>query len=81
MGYVLIEEDYSLTDGLYMTVITITTVGYREVHELSDQGRQFTILLLLCSVLTAGYSVTTLISFIPKLIGSFSWLERILGKE
>ena len=47
-----------------MTVITITTIGYGEVHILSDEGRKFTILLLFFSMVTAGYSVTTVISFI-----------------
>jgi voltage-gated potassium channel len=47
-----------------MTVITITTVGYGEDHNLSLAGRQFTIFLIFCSILTVGYSVSTVISFI-----------------
>ena len=47
-----------------MTVITVTTVGYKEVQPLSSQGRNFTIALIVFSVVTAGYSITTLISFI-----------------
>ena len=43
-GYWLIEPDYSPFDALYMTVITLTTVGYAEVHPLSTAGRAFTIL-------------------------------------
>jgi voltage-gated potassium channel len=70
LGYYFIEgsqpgvESWTLADSLYMTVITITTVGYGEVHTLSEEGRKFTILLLFFSMLTAGYSVTTLIGFI-----------------
>ncbi len=45
-GYMLIEEA-SFTDGLYMTVITITSVGYGETIKLSDDGRYFTIILCL----------------------------------
>ncbi|MCZ6633179.1 MAG: NAD-binding protein [bacterium] len=66
VGYTVIEPDYTLSDGLYMTVITITTVGYGEVHRLSEKGRHFTIVLLFFSVLIAGYSVTTLIGFIVE---------------
>ena len=47
-GYRLIEG-WSFLDALYMTVITITTVGYEEVHQLSQEGRIFTIFLILCS--------------------------------
>src|SRR5262249_47423501 len=45
LGYVGIEG-YSLLDAFYMTVITLTTVGYGEVHPLSPAGRGFTIGLI-----------------------------------
>jgi voltage-gated potassium channel len=63
LGYTLIEG-WSVGDSLYMTVITITTVGFSEVRPLTTVGRQFTILLLIFSVVTVGYSVTTVIGFI-----------------
>jgi voltage-gated potassium channel len=44
-GYILIEET-NLTDALYMTVISITTVGFKEVIPLSPAGKYFTILLI-----------------------------------
>lgn len=40
-GFIYIE-DYNLVDAFYMTVITIATVGFTEVHPLSDTGRIFT---------------------------------------
>ena len=44
VGYVVIE-DMSLFDAVYMTTITITTIGFKEVVELSDEGRIWTMLL------------------------------------
>ena len=63
LGYMWIEG-WSFWDSLYMTVITITTVGYGEVHPLSAVGQQFTVLLLTFGVVALGYSVTTLIGFV-----------------
>jgi voltage-gated potassium channel len=44
-SYLLIEDGWTLLDAFYMTVITITTVGYREVHPLSPAGRISTMVL------------------------------------
>ncbi|HZV04334.1 MAG TPA: potassium channel protein [Gemmataceae bacterium] len=60
-GYYILEKEYSLFDAFYMTVITLTTVGYEEVHPLSPIGRIFTIVLLLVGVLTFFYTVTELV--------------------
>lgn len=57
LGYVMIEG-WAPWDALYMTVITITTVGYREVHPLSRLGEAFTMVLLLVGVGTALYTFT-----------------------
>jgi voltage-gated potassium channel len=59
-GYVLIE-DWSVFDALYMTVTTLTTVGFGEVHPLSRDGRTFTMLLLLGGVFTLFYAATEII--------------------
>jgi voltage-gated potassium channel len=48
-GYMLIEG-WNFLDALYMTVITITTIGFKEVHLMSDGGRLFTIFLVFTSV-------------------------------
>jgi voltage-gated potassium channel len=45
LGYRFLE-DYTWLEALYMTVITLSTVGYREVRPLSPAGQIFTILLL-----------------------------------
>ena len=48
IGYLLIEgSPWTLLDALYQTMITLTTVGFQEVHPLSSPGRIFTMLLIL----------------------------------
>ncbi len=65
VGYVLIEG-WSLLDALYMTVITVATVGFREVHPLSDAGRLFTIGLILSGIGALGYSVGVVVEFMVE---------------
>lgn len=57
IGYMIIEG-YSFFDALYMTVITISTVGYLEVHPLSQAGRIFTIVILLINIVAFTFFVT-----------------------
>lgn len=54
-GYVAIEG-WSAWDAFYMTVTTITTVGYREVHPLSRAGQAFTVALVIVGVGAALYT-------------------------
>jgi voltage-gated potassium channel len=49
IGYMVIDG-WSFEDGLYMTVITLTTVGFREVHEQATAGRAWTMLLSISGV-------------------------------
>lgn len=56
VGYYVLEPRYSLFDSFYMTVTTLTTVGYGEIYPLSDAGRWFTVGLLLVGV--AGFIYT-----------------------
>jgi voltage-gated potassium channel len=56
LGYVVIER-WSAFDALYMTLTTITTVGYREVHDLSGAGRAFTLVLIVVGVGTILYTL------------------------
>jgi voltage-gated potassium channel len=76
-GYYLLESEYSLFDALYMTVITLTTVGYEEVHPpLSQGGRVFTIILLLVGVLTFFYTVTELVRVVIS-----GEVRQLLGRQ
>ncbi|MCB0036873.1 MAG: potassium channel protein [Anaerolineales bacterium] len=54
IGYMLIEG-WSFIDALYMTAITLTTVGFGEVYELSRGGRVFTLLLMIMGVSSVAY--------------------------
>jgi voltage-gated potassium channel len=55
-GYMLIE-DWNFLDSVYMTIITLSTVGYGEVRHIGTAGRIFTIILILFSVFTIAYIV------------------------
>jgi voltage-gated potassium channel len=56
-GYMIIEG-FSFTESFFMTVITIATVGFREVHPLSPQGMWFTALLIIFSFGIFAYVVS-----------------------
>jgi voltage-gated potassium channel len=64
-GYSSIEG-WSLFDSLYMTVITIASVGYGETHPLTFQGRMFTIVLILCGSATLIYGLSILTAFVVE---------------
>ena len=63
IGYMAVEG-WNFLDSLYMTIITISTAGFREVHELSPRGMIFTILLIVGGVGTALIAFTTGARFI-----------------
>jgi len=62
-GYRYISN-YSWVDALYMTVITMTTVGFGEVVPLDDQSKIFTILLILASIIIVGYALSIITEYI-----------------
>jgi len=63
IGYSLIEN-YSLLDAFYMTIITITTVGFGEVKPLDDAGKIFTIFMLFSSFGFFAYSISVITSLV-----------------
>ena len=79
LGFSLIEG-WPLGDSLFMAVITISTVGYGEVHELSRTGRLFTSGLIVVAVITIWYSATSLVAYLLQ--GAFlsGWRRRRMDR-
>jgi voltage-gated potassium channel len=75
LGYALIE-DWQAFDALYMTIITLATVGFREVHELSPEGKIFTIVLIISGTGIIAYTLSSLIQFTLE-----GQLRKILGRK
>ena len=75
IGYTLIQK-WDLLDSLYMTIITITTVGYGEVSNLSVPGKIFTIGLIASGVGIAAYIVGSLSKMMVE-----GEITRILGRR
>ena len=63
LGYVLIA-DASWVDALYMTIITISTVGYKEAVPLDNTTRIFTIFLIVTSVLLTAFIISSLTEYL-----------------
>ena len=64
LGFYLIEPKYTLFDSFFMTIITVSTVGFHEVHALSDLGRLFTSFLIITSFGTFAYAVSAITSYL-----------------
>jgi len=75
-GYMIIEG-WTALDAFYMTVITITTIGYGEVKSLSGPGRAFTIILIVFGVITASYAITSTV----ELLTSREFLGRLRNRR
>ena len=55
---------YTWTDAIYMTIITISTVGFGEVQPLNDTAKIFTVILILVSVFVLGYAISIITEYI-----------------
>ena len=74
-GYMIIEG-WSIFDAVYMTVITISTVGYGEVHEISKIGRVFTVFLVFTGVGFCIYVAGSVVQFMVE-----GQIRTILGRR
>jgi len=82
-GYVEIEG-WGWSDALFMTVITLSTVGYQTVHPLDRAGMFFTVALIIVGVGTVGYAIATLSEIILEGHLQSFWggrkMERVIEK-
>ena len=80
LGYILLSG-YSVVDALYMTIITITTVGFGEVKPFTPEEKIFTICLILLSIPIFGYAISTFSEYLVsgKLFNHFKH-KRIVKK-
>lgn len=65
IGYIFIEN-YTFLDALYMTIITVGTVGFSEVRTLSNTGKIFTILLIISSLGIFTYAISIITTTIVE---------------
>lgn len=75
IGFILVEG-WSLMDAVYMTTITLSTVGFQEVHPLSTGGRLVAIVLILGGTGSPAYGLSVVTAFIVE-----GELRDILGKR
>ncbi|MGB0175670.1 MAG: potassium channel family protein [Owenweeksia sp.] len=59
VGFIVIEG-YNLSEAIYMTILTLSTVGFNEVHPLSAAGRAFTSILIISSFGTFAYGISVI---------------------
>ena len=74
-GYMAIEG-WPAWDALYMTVISVTTVGYREVYPLSRKGQLFTMMVLMVGVATVLYTFSFLMATLVEGDLQERWVRR-----
>jgi voltage-gated potassium channel len=80
LGYMVLER-WSFLDSLYMTVIVLTTIGFREVRELDDSGKIFTMILAVTGVGAILYALLAVFQFlIEGEFGTILGTQRMKGQ-
>ena len=74
-GYMWIEK-WNMLDALYMTVITVSTIGYGEVHAVSPEGRIFTLVLIVMGVGFFLYVIGNVVQFLVE-----GRIREVLGRH
>jgi voltage-gated potassium channel len=80
VGYHFIEG-WGYFDSFYMTLISITTVGYGEIKPLSQEGRMFTVFIIVFGIGFMGYSASKMVAFIVEGELSTFMKRRKMKKE
>lgn len=80
VGYVLIEG-WTWVEALYMTAITLTTVGFSEVRPLSTLGRLYTVMLIIVGIGGVSYSVVLISQYVLETSLSSLSREKRMARE
>ncbi len=75
IGFHLIE-DWTLLDSFFMTLITITTIGYREIQPLSDVGKMFDMAIIFMGVGSSAYGLAAVAQFVVE-----GEVQKIMGRR
>lgn len=78
IGFYVIEKDWSLSDSLFMTVMTVTTVGYGAPRALTPPGQIFAIIFMIVGVGTTGYALSSAVQSLvqSEIINAFGERRR-----
>ena len=76
VGYYLLEPGYSWFDAVYITVITITTIGHSEAHELSELSQAWTLLVVTGGLVTGAVVLSIIVAMVVE-----GELRSVLGRR
>lgn len=63
-GFKILQPEHSFVDSFYMSIITLSTVGFGEVYVLNANARIFTMFLIVLGIVIIGYGITAILSII-----------------